>query len=83
MLRQLATAAFAIVLVSPLAAQDPKPPVDPDKKICRRDVATASIMAKRTCRTKAEWDAISAQSQKDRDRVIDQERLRNHVQSSR
>ena len=33
-----------------------------EKKICKTDVGTGSIMPKRTCRTKAEWDALTEQS---------------------
>ncbi|KQN03872.1 hypothetical protein [Sphingomonas sp. Leaf25] len=36
----------------------PAPP--PEKKICRRDVATGTIMPRRTCRTRAEWAQIDA-----------------------
>ncbi len=38
------------------AAEKPKP----EKKICRRDVATGSIMAMRTCRTQTEWSQVDA-----------------------
>lgn len=38
---------------SPTAGQPPK-----EKKICRTEVATGSIMPKRVCRTAAEWAAI-------------------------
>ncbi|WP_137864519.1 MULTISPECIES: hypothetical protein [unclassified Sphingomonas] len=33
-----------------------------EKKICRAVVATGSIMSKRECHTKAEWDAMSDRS---------------------
>lgn len=58
-------------------------PKAPEKKICRRSTATGSVMAKVTCHTKAEWDAISARSQSDLERQINQERARNNVQNSR
>ena len=74
--------AATFVIGSAAIAQDAAP-VDPDKKICRRDVATGSVMTKRICHTKAEWDAMSAQAAKDRDRVLDQERARNNVGLSR
>lgn len=32
-----------------------------DKKVCRKEVATGSIMRRRVCHTKAEWDAIENQ----------------------
>jgi hypothetical protein len=31
---------------------------DADKKVCKTDVVTGSIMPKRICRTKGEWAAI-------------------------
>jgi len=38
------------------AAEKPKP----EKKICRRDAATGSIMTMRTCRTAADWAKVDA-----------------------
>lgn len=54
-----------------------------EKKICKRETATGSIMSRATCRTKAEWDAITAQSQADRDRANDAVRSRSLVGQSR
>lgn len=54
-----------------------------DKKICRREVATGSVMAKVTCHTKAEWDALTARGQSDSERALAQERSRGMVGSSR
>jgi hypothetical protein len=54
-----------------------------EKKICKRETATGSIMARVTCRTKAEWDAITAQSQADRDLANDAARSRSLVGQSR
>ncbi len=34
--------------------------VDPNKKVCRREAQTGSIMAMRKCRTAAEWAQIDA-----------------------
>ena len=31
-----------------------------EKKVCKVDTATGSIMPKRTCKTAAEWDAITS-----------------------
>jgi hypothetical protein len=31
-----------------------------DKKVCKREIATGSVMPKRICKTQAEWDAITA-----------------------
>lgn len=53
----------------PASAQEPVDASQPaaekpakEKKICKTDVGTGSIMPKRTCRTKAEWDALTEQS---------------------
>ena len=40
-----------------------------EKKICRRDTATGSIMAKSICHTRTEWDAMTAQSKSDLEKV--------------
>ena len=40
-----------------------KTEVEKEKKICRREMSTGSMMAKRTCHTKTEWTAIDQQNQ--------------------
>lgn len=40
----------------------PKPAVK-EKKLCRTEDDTGSIVPKRICHTKAEWEAIAAQEQ--------------------
>ena len=52
----LSSAAFA--QVAPVTAA-PAAPVK-EKKICRGEVPVGSIMAKRTCLTKAQWAALEA-----------------------
>lgn len=47
---------------APSDTASPKPAVK-EKKICHTDGDTGSIVPKRTCHTKAEWDAIAAQEQ--------------------
>lgn len=54
-----------------------------EKKVCRREVATGSIMARPVCRTLAEWDALAAKGRDDIDRVRDQDSLRSAVQGAR
>ncbi len=46
---------------TPVQAENPSADKQPEeKKICRRDGVTGSrLPTKRTCRTKAEWDAIN------------------------
>jgi len=74
---------LAAAMLAPAAAQDggdtgASQPVK-EKKICRRELATGSVMAKVTCRTKAEWEAITARSQNDLQRTQDLERSRSAV----
>ncbi len=57
--------------------------VDAQKKICRQDVQTGSIMPKRTCKTQAEWDALTARSQSTLDDLRIQNRSRDMVGGNR
>ncbi|HVJ01790.1 MAG TPA: hypothetical protein VM662_06370 [Sphingomonas sp.] len=89
MVREMVVAALCAALV-PLSAgaqdaADPgaSAPQAPEKKICRRQVATGSVMARITCRTKAEWDALTARGQNDIERQAAQERARANLQNSR
>jgi hypothetical protein len=45
-----------------------------DKKVCKREIATGSVMPKRTCKTQAEWDAITAASTDSLDRRANNDR---------
>ncbi len=57
-------------LSAPAVAQETsgaRPPAE--KKICRAIPTTGSIMPKRECHTKAEWDAISQQSTAAREKL--------------
>ncbi|MGI4730223.1 MAG: hypothetical protein ACRYFW_00575 [Janthinobacterium lividum] len=49
----------ALCVASPALAKDKKP-VDPNKKTCRSEMPTGSLMAKSTCRLPAEWAQIDA-----------------------
>ena len=53
----LALTFVVLGMASPIVAKDKKP-VDPNKKICRADTSTGSIMPKSTCHTAAQWTAI-------------------------
>jgi hypothetical protein len=55
----------------------------PQKKICREDIQTGSIMPKRTCKTQAEWDALTARSQSNLDSLREQDRSRSMVGGNR
>jgi hypothetical protein len=61
-MRAFAILAFSLAALSitPVVAKD-KPPVDPNKKSCRRYDTTGSIMGGRlVCHTAAEWSQIDA-----------------------
>lgn len=49
----------ALQAATPQAAPAPEKP-KAEKKICRRDAATGSIMTMRICRTQAEWSQVDA-----------------------
>ncbi|WP_375396898.1 hypothetical protein [uncultured Sphingomonas sp.] len=76
-LKKLALAAAALALVPPAAiAQDAPPaPPKPEKKVCRVEGATGTIMPpKRICHTKDEWAAIEAASGRSNDNFRDDKR---------
>ena len=61
MIRIIAIAAMAIATFSPALAKDKAVEVaSPDKKVCRFEAPTGTIMRKRVCHTVAEWQAIDA-----------------------
>ena len=59
---------FMLLLSAALATQTTAPetpaaaptPVAAEKPVCRKEVPLGSIMAKRTCHSKAEWAAIDS-----------------------
>ena len=63
-MRKLIAAAMTCTLAGTLLAQSgtpaPAPAVPPvkEKKICREQETTGSLMRSRTCHTKAEWEQI-------------------------
>lgn len=74
-----------LAIAAPVSAQSSAPtsqqaskPVK-EKLICRRDVATGSIMAKSTCHTRAELDQIEARAKSDLGKVRDLEMTRAQV----
>jgi hypothetical protein len=54
-----------------------------DKKVCKREIATGSVMPKRTCKTQAEWDAITAASTDSLDRRANNDRSAGAVGGAR
>lgn len=79
--------AVAMLTLNTAAAQDAgstaAAPAAPEKKICRRVVSTGSVMAKVTCHTKAEWDALAAKGQTDLERGAALDRARSMIGQQR
>ena len=91
-------AALFLACPAPLAAQSPAPDApkpepqetivvtgkipDADKRVCRTDVTTGSIIPKRTCRTKGEWEAIRLRSIAAAERMKAEQDRRRHTQES-
>lgn len=63
------------------AAAEPAP--NKDKKVCRRQVATGSVMPKSVCRTVAEWDRLTEKGKGDLERHQNMERSRSGVSGLR
>jgi hypothetical protein len=72
----------SLVAFAGVVAGDPAPAAQPsasvsvaaDKKICKREIATGSVMPKRTCKTQAEWEAITAASKDSLDKRLNNDR---------
>ena len=56
---------------------------NPDKKVCKRSVATGSIMPKVTCRTVSEWEEQTERSVAMMERFKADQQSRQHVKESR
>jgi len=73
-MRKVMTFAALCALSGALHAQtDPAPaPAKPikEKKICRQEDVTGSIMMARTCHTKEEWAQIDAENARNAQRVL-------------
>ena len=51
----------ALILSASADAKDKKPQ-DPNKKVCRSEIPTGSMMAKSTCHTAAQWQTIDQEN---------------------
>jgi hypothetical protein len=74
----------SLVIVSPAVAQEtsaPAPTPAPEKKICRTITPTGSIMGKRFCLTKAEWQKLNAINADNAETALAGRRLRNQKNS--
>lgn len=70
LVRVLVAAALAAIGTAAVA-QSASPEPATEKKICRAETSTGSIMAKRVCRTKAEWARIAEQNERENQRFRD------------
>nr|WP_250890117.1 hypothetical protein [Sphingobium nicotianae] len=74
-----ATAIGAPAFATEKAPSDKSQSNDGEKKVCRSDTTTGSIMPKRICRTRAEWAAIDAQGQRNLERNQTMDRSRSMI----
>jgi len=76
MRRTIGLALAAILLAAPaLAGQHDHDQDQPrEKKICRSEQMTGSIMPKRTCHTAAQWATIDKQNKEDARTTLDRAR---------
>ena len=67
-----------LALSAPALAEETAAPAkeQKEKKVCRRDVNTESILPRSVCRTKTEWSKIDAAKQKQTNRDTDAMRNR-------
>lgn len=63
----VAAAAFFPDLALAQETQTPAPKPAREKKSCRSDIVTGSMMRQSTCHTKAEWADIDARNQRNAD----------------
>lgn len=60
----IAAAGWAALAAAPLAAQAPSPAPDKEKRICKSETRTGSLVAhKKVCKTRAQWDAEMREAQ--------------------
>ena len=65
-----------LALSPPLAAEAPAgPSVDGDKLVCKVEAKTGSRFPTKTCRTKAEWEQIRMQHQRELKEMIDRPKI--------
>ena len=65
----------AAAVAPPMAAKPAKPAKgSPEEVICRYEEETGSMLAKRKCHTRADWDAMTAASQEAMSRYSSQSR---------
>jgi hypothetical protein len=72
------------ILVQPpvLAMQAAPAKAVEEKKVCKTEIVTGSVMTKRVCHTKEEWAQIEGRSRSDLDRARDTNRSKSLVNGS-
>jgi hypothetical protein len=74
----LAAVAATMLMGGVAIAKDKPEGASKEKKICRTEGdSTSRIAAKRICRTKAEWEGRSSETQRDAARAVDSMSRRN------
>jgi hypothetical protein len=63
-MRFLIMAALGAAIAAAPAAAGEKKPEDPDKKICKFENSSTSRVAKKVCKTRAEWKALEQEGDK-------------------
>jgi len=84
-IRILLSAAVALSLSTPVLAEDQagEQAAPVQKKICRTEEVTGSLIAKRRiCMTKAEWDKVEQASKQNFDRFASQQSARPGSQTN-
>jgi hypothetical protein len=71
-MRTFVTTAILFSLAAPVVAKERKA-VDPNRKFCREQGTTGSLLAKQVCHTAAEWQAIDERA-RDNSRDFDNKR---------
>lgn len=71
-MRVFVAVAVMVSLSAPVVARERKP-ADPNRKVCREQGTTGSLMSKQVCHTAAEWQAIDERA-RDSSRDFDNKR---------
>lgn len=82
--RMVVAVLLGLLAASPTLAQEnsaPVPPSPPAKKICRTITPTGSIMGKRFCLTKEEWQKLNEINADNAEAGLAGRRLRNQKNS--
>ena len=62
---------LALFATGALATEKLKKPVDPNKRVCRTEGTTGSMLSHSVCHTRADWALLDAKSDGNADRLRD------------